>query len=84
MPPTLKGDMWPLFHREETLTYMGGTAYARCKTCTSKLSLTTGTALRGQLKGDGSVTADSLVAKQLGLVISRSPQWRSKRGSQKT
>jgi hypothetical protein len=71
MPPTLKGDLWPLFHREASLNYMGGTVYARCKACTSKLSLTAGTALRGPLKIDGSVTAGRLAAKQLGLVIGR-------------
>jgi hypothetical protein len=25
MPPTLKGQLWPRFHREATFTYIGGT-----------------------------------------------------------
>jgi hypothetical protein len=47
-----QSDLWPLFHRETILTYMGGRVYARCTACTSVLSLTGGIALRGQLKGD--------------------------------
>jgi hypothetical protein len=68
MPPTLKGDLWPLFHREATLKYMGGTIYARCKACTSEISLTDDTALRGQLKGD----EESVAAGRLGASSSAS------------
>jgi hypothetical protein len=72
VPPILKGALWPLFRREATLMSMGGTVYARCKACTSELSLTDGTALRGQLKGDEeALAARRLGAKQLGLVIGR-------------
>jgi hypothetical protein len=72
MPPTLKGDLWPLFHREATLTYIGGIVYARYKACTSELSLTDSMALRGKLKGDEeAVSSGCLGAKQLGLVIGR-------------
>jgi hypothetical protein len=52
MPPTLEGDLWPLFHREATLTFMGGTVYTRCKACTSEISLIVGAAVREQLNGD--------------------------------
>jgi hypothetical protein len=39
MPPSVKGKLWPLFHREDTLVDVGATVYARCKPCTAELSL---------------------------------------------
>jgi hypothetical protein len=68
MPPTLKGDLWLLFHCEATLNYMGGTVY--CKACISELSLTLGTALRGLLrKKKGDEEALELPARGLRLPL---------------
>jgi hypothetical protein len=29
MPPIVRGELWPLLHREESLVYVGTTVYAR-------------------------------------------------------
>jgi hypothetical protein len=72
MSPSVKGDLWPLFHREETLSYVGTAVYARCKACTLELSLAAGSAVREQLKGDkAAVAAGRVAAKLHGLVVGR-------------
>jgi hypothetical protein len=72
MPPSVKGNLWPLFHREDTLVYVGATVYARCKACTAELSLAAGSALRERLKGDkAAVAAGRAAAKLHGLVVGR-------------
>jgi hypothetical protein len=74
MPPVVRSELWPLFHREERLVYVGTTVYARYRACTVALSLATGTALREELKGDETaVSADRAAAKLLGLVPGRDP-----------
>jgi hypothetical protein len=52
--------------------YVGTTVDARCRACTAELSLATGTALREELKGDGTaVSAGRAAARLHGLVPGR-------------
>jgi hypothetical protein len=72
MRPVVRGELWPLLHREVSLVYVGTAVHARCRASTVELSLDTGTALREELKGDESaVPAGRAVAKLLGLVSGR-------------
>jgi hypothetical protein len=72
MPPSVKGNLWPLFHREDTLVYVGATVYARCNACTAELSLAAGSDLREQRKGDeAAVAAGRAAAKLHRLVVGR-------------
>jgi hypothetical protein len=51
MPPVIRGDIWPLFVREERLVYNGAFVYARCRGCSEAISLGVGTTLRQKLAG---------------------------------
>jgi hypothetical protein len=69
MSPVVWGELWPLFHREESLVYVGATVYARCRACTVELSLAKGRVLREELKGDETaVSAGREAARLLGLL----------------
>jgi hypothetical protein len=72
MTPVVRGELWPWFHREESLVYVGTTVCARCRACTAERSLDTVAALREELKGDETaVSAGRAAAKLLGLVPRR-------------
>jgi hypothetical protein len=72
MPPVVRGDIWPLFVREESLVYNGAFVYARCRGCTEAISRGVGTTLQQKLAGSPLEIASGLAqAKELGLMIGR-------------
>jgi hypothetical protein len=73
MPIVARGELWILFHREESLVDVGATVYTRCRAHTAELPLASGTALCEELKGDESaIFAGHAAAKLHGLVPGRS------------
>jgi hypothetical protein len=85
MPPVVRGDIWPLFVREENLVYNRAFFYARCRGCTEAISLGVGTTLQQKLTGSPlDIAGVRAQAKELGLVIGRDrsmiPHMRTCRG----
>jgi hypothetical protein len=48
----MKGYLWTLFHREETLLYVVSMVYAWCRACTPEFSFGVGSSIRAQLTGN--------------------------------
>jgi hypothetical protein len=72
MLPVVRGDICPLFVREESLVYHAAFVYARCRGCTEAISLGVGTTLRQKLAGSPlDISGGRAQAKELGLIIGR-------------
>jgi hypothetical protein len=65
MPPVARGELWPLFHREESLVCVGTTFNARYRACTAELSLAIETVLREQLESDETAVSAGRAAADL-------------------
>jgi hypothetical protein len=72
MPPVIRGDIWPVFVREEGVVSTTAPSSMPAGLCTEAISLGVGTTLQQKLAGTPLKIASGLAqAKELGLIIGR-------------